>query len=136
MSDNQRTTGGQIGNTNAAKPFLFRDALHKALKRYENQDVKRGHALLHVCLKLVEKAVAGDNYCINMIGDRLDGKPAQAITGPSGEPITLVERVIVVQAIENQDPDPDNTIEMVPDHESMTYVRKLEEKQIVEEKPQ
>lgn len=136
MSDNQRTTGGQIGNTNAAKPFLFRDALHKALKRYENQDVKRGHALLHVCLKLVDKAVAGDNYCINMISDRLDGRPAQAITGPSGEPITLVERVIVMQAIEDPNSNPGNTIEMMPDHESTTYVRKLEEKQIVEGKTQ
>ena len=105
MSANQRMSGGQIGNTNAAKPFLFRDALHKALKRYENQDVKRGHALLHVCLKLVDKAVAGDNYAIKEIGDRLDGKPAQAITGPSGEPITLVERVIVMQAIEQPSSD-------------------------------
>ena len=30
--------------------------------------------------------------------DRLDGKPMQAISGPDGEPITVVQRVIVQQS--------------------------------------
>ena len=57
-------------------------------------------ALHHVAKSLIKKAIGGDIQAIKEIGDRLDGKPAQAIIGPLGEPITLVERVIVVQAIE------------------------------------
>ena len=128
------STGGQFGNNNAHKGTQFRDALRKALASYDIGTIKRKKALYHVAKSLITKAIDGDIPAINMIADRLDGKPVQAIIGPLGEPITLVERVIVVQAIEDQDPG--KVIEMVPDQESMTYVRNLEKTQNVEEKPQ
>lgn len=94
------TPGAQPGNRNAAKGSQFRDALYKALIRYKSKTIKRKKALHHIAEALIDKAIDGDMPAIKEIADRLDGKPAQAITGPQGEPITLVERVIVVQAIE------------------------------------
>ena len=94
------STGGQFGNNNAHKGTQFRDALRKALASYDIGTIKRKKALYHVAKSLITKAIDGDIPAINMIADRLDGKPVQAIIGPLREPITLVERVIVVQAIE------------------------------------
>ena len=94
------TPGAQPGNRNAAKGSQFRDALYMALIRYKSKTIKRKKALHHIAEALIDKAIDGDMPAIKEIADRLDGKPAQAITGPQGEPITLVERVIVVQAIE------------------------------------
>ena len=37
---------------------------------------------------------------IKEVADRMDGKPAQAITGLQGKPIALVERIIVVQGLD------------------------------------
>ena len=91
--------GAQLGNNNASKGTQFRDALRKALASYKTGTIKRKKALHHVAKSLINKAIDGDIAAIKEIGDRLDGKPAQAITGPQGEPISLVERVIVVQAI-------------------------------------
>ncbi len=88
----------QPGNQNAKKGSKWRNAIDKALKQYETWDVKRGQALHSVALKVVDSALNGDMTAIREIGDRLDGKPAQAITGPTGEPISLVQRVIIVQA--------------------------------------
>ena len=92
--------GAQFGNTNAANGSQFRDALHQALVRYKNNSIKKKTVLSHIAKLLIDKALKGEMPAIKEIADRLDGKPTQAITGPSGEPITLVERVIVVQAIE------------------------------------
>jgi len=92
--------GAQLGNNNASKGTQFRDALRNALASYKTGTIKRRKALHHVAKALIKKGIGGDIQAIKEIGDRLDGKPAQAIIGPLGEPITLVERVIVVQAIE------------------------------------
>ena len=45
--------------------------------------------------------------------DRLDGKAAQSITGIEGDPITLVQRVIVQQVTESGEVEP-LTIEQPP----------------------
>ena len=92
--------GAQFGNTNATKGSRFRDALHKELTNYANDTIKRKTALSHVVKSLIDKALDGDMPAIKEIADRTDGKPTQAITGPQGEAISLVERVIVVQAIQ------------------------------------
>jgi len=91
--------GAKVGNDNASKGTQFRDALRNALASYKTGTIKRKKALHHVAKSLIKKAIHGDIQAIKEIGDRLDGKPVQAIIGPEGEPITLVERVIVVQAI-------------------------------------
>ncbi len=60
------------------KEKSFANMLNIAIK--EAHDDKRDK-LRAVADKLVELAIAGDMQAIKEIGDRLDGKPAQAIEG-------------------------------------------------------
>ena len=84
-----------LGNQNAKKGKRWRDALWKALARYSSDDVKSGEALDKVAEKGVICALAGDKDAWNEIGNRLDGKPAQAIIGGEGDDPPLVIRGIV-----------------------------------------
>ena len=43
--------------------------------------------------KLIEAAKSGDMAAIREVGDRLDGKPAQAITGANGGPVAMTIEV-------------------------------------------
>ena len=89
----------------------FKDALRYALTNFENKNsktgklVKRGQALRHIANSLVWVAINGSERdriaAIKELGDRLDGKVVQAITGAEGEPIVLVQRVILEQ--DNED---------------------------------
>ena len=91
----------------------FKDALRRALLAYENPNGKRGkqvqqgEALRHIATRLIHLAINGTERdampAIKELIDRLDGKPVQAVTGIEGEPITVVQRVIVQQAIEASD---------------------------------
>jgi hypothetical protein len=75
---------GQSGNPGGRpKQKEFRDALNLALKRADGD--KR--FLNRVAESLVAKAVAGDVSAIREIADRIDGKPAQAVTGEDGGPL-------------------------------------------------
>ena len=88
--------GAPVGNTNNSKGKEWTDAIRYALANYENSDISRGKALKAIALKVVEKALEGDDGAIDEIANRLDGKPAQALTGPDGGPILhKVQRVIV-----------------------------------------
>lgn len=80
------------GNQNAAKGKEWTDALRYALKNYAADKIKRGMALKAIAKKVVEKALDGDRDSIQEIGNRLDGKPVQAIegTGENGEIIVGV----------------------------------------------
>ena len=92
----------------------FRDALRRALLAYENSNgrkgkqVKQGDALRHIATSLFHLAINGAERdrmpAIKELIDRLDGKPTQAIAGIEGEPITLVQRVIVHRVIEDDEP--------------------------------
>lgn len=89
-----------LGNQNAAKGKRWQDALVKALARFETEDgkIKAGQALDKVAEMVVLKALAGDKDSIAEIGNRLDGKPAQAIVGDDDQPLSVlhrIERVIV-----------------------------------------
>ena len=79
----------------------FKDALRHALIHYEDKNVKKGQALRHIANSLIHVAINGSERdrmaAIKELADRLDGKPAQAVTGIEGEPITVVKRVIVQQ---------------------------------------
>lgn len=87
------------GNQNAAKGKEWADALRLALKTYEDKDkkIKRGHALRKIADGVVKNALEGDKDSWQEIGNRLDGKPAQALVGPDGGPLMVerIERVIV-----------------------------------------
>lgn len=75
---------------------LWREALRKAvLKRVEKEQ-----NLDRIARAVVSKAVDGDLIAAKEIGDRLDGKPAQAVIGggeddPAIRVITEIRRSIV-----------------------------------------
>lgn len=91
----------QLGNTNGRKGKSYRDSLSKSLKMFEDKDlgVDRGRALRKITDMAVRAAITGDAQDRRDIADRLDGKPAQAITGPEGGPIAIVKHVIVHQQV-------------------------------------
>ena len=74
------------GNTNARKGKEWFDALRK-------QCVQR-KALDEIAKVLVDKAIAGEAWAIQEIGNRFDGKPAQAVelSGADGGPVETVSR--------------------------------------------
>ena len=89
------------GNQNAAKGKEWSEAIRYALKNYEKDKIKRGMALKAIAQKVVEKALDGDKDCWQEIGNRLDGKPAQAITGPDGGPVEIKKvEWVVKRAVE------------------------------------
>lgn len=83
--------GAPLGNDNAKRTKPWRDAIDRALAQ---DDGKRLRAIAET---LLTKAADGDMTAIRELGDRLDGRPAQAITGADGGPIQLekIQRVIV-----------------------------------------
>ena len=55
--------------------------------------VQEDYAKLHsVANALYEKAASGDIAAIKELGDRLDGKASQEITGDSDQPINIIVR--------------------------------------------
>lgn len=78
--------GAPVGNQNAAKGRRFQKAVERVLAR-KYGDVDKGYeALASVYVELAE---ARDSQMLRDMADRVDGKPAQAITGPDGEPLTV-----------------------------------------------
>ncbi len=75
--------GAPLGNTNGQKGKEWRLAIRRALA-HKHGDVQSG--LLAIAAKLVEAAENGDLAALKEIGDREDGKPAQAIVGDDTMP--------------------------------------------------
>jgi hypothetical protein len=73
--------GAPVGNQNAAKAKRWADALNKALVRFCTEDgkVKAGEALDKIAEAVVLQALAGGKDAWQEIGNRLDGKAAQAV---------------------------------------------------------
>ena len=104
--------GAPLGNRNSAKGRQWYDALQWALKRYESSSIKRNQALRAIAKGVVERAINGDKDCWQEIGNRLDGKPTQAIEAGDGDVIMLIRRVVA-------DPDyieGETVNEALPDH--------------------
>jgi hypothetical protein len=71
--------GAPIGNQNAAKSKIWNAAIHRALERRSASradGIKEIDALAEKLLELVAK---GDLLALKEFGDRIDGKPAQAV---------------------------------------------------------
>lgn len=87
--------GAPIGNQNAAKAKIWHGAIMRALRKRSRSDALE--ALDELAEKLLEKVAEGDLPALKEFGDRLDGKPAQAITGPGDGPveISVIKRLIV-----------------------------------------
>lgn len=83
--------GAPIGNQNAAKGKMFEGALKRALARNDG-------SLNRIADKLVTEAENGEQWAVQMIADRLDGKAKQQIeaAGEGGGPLLVeIRRVIV-----------------------------------------
>ena len=65
------------GNKNAANAKIWRAAVLRALDK--KSAVGRKKAIDDLATALVEKGLAGDVSALKEIGDRVEGKPAQAI---------------------------------------------------------
>jgi len=78
--------GAQPGNDNATKNKLWSDTLRRALLA---DDAKKLRSLAD---RLIARAEEGDTSALKEIGDRLDGKPAQAITGADGDALRVIIR--------------------------------------------
>lgn len=69
----------------------WRDAIRVAVNR-PHDDPKRGKKLAALADALVTAGMAGDVPALKEIGDRLDGKVTQPVSGEDGGPITVVIR--------------------------------------------
>lgn len=70
--------GAPVGNQNAAKAKVWHAAILRALDKRGAGD--RVQALDELAGKLLDLVATGDLAALKEFGDRLDGKPAQAVT--------------------------------------------------------
>lgn len=71
------TSGGQPGNKNAVAARPWRDAINRALAKRDERE--QGRALANLAEKLLAAAEVSDVGALKELGDRLDGKVAQAV---------------------------------------------------------
>ena len=94
--------GGQPGNQNATKGRPWALAIERALSK--RSAIGRKEALDELAESLLAKCDQGDMAALKELGDRLDGRPGQAIVlggDPDAPIVTRVERAIVDPAAGN-----------------------------------
>ena len=87
-----------VGNQNARKARDWADALRWQLEHYEGEGIAKGQALRAIAKSVIENALAGNKDAWQEVGNRLDGKATQPISGDDTEPpiqISQVKRLIV-----------------------------------------
>ena len=86
--------GAPIGNQNAAKAKRWAAAIDRALDRRAQRKGLRDaqEALDQLAEQFLDAVEKGDISAFKELGDRLEGKPAQAITGDGGGPVEAVFR--------------------------------------------
>jgi len=84
---------GTSGNPGGRpKELIWRDAIHRAVKRVaEDGDQKQ---LDRLADQLVAAGLEGDISALREIGDRLDGKPSQALAVDGEIPLAIPNIVI------------------------------------------
>lgn len=87
--------GGQPGNQNATKNKVWIAALNRAIAQDD------GVRLRAAAEKLIDLAVAGDVQALKELGDRLDGKVAQAMT-VMGDPDNPLQSKVEVTIVDHQ----------------------------------
>lgn len=85
--------GAPVGNTNAARAKMWADAIRYVLAEAEREETPKLR-LRDLARTLVDKASDGDMAALKELGDRLDGKPAQAITGADGGAVEVKNLVV------------------------------------------
>ena len=79
--------GAPLGNKNSSRTNRLWGKTVKKLA------IQEDHKRLHkVAEALFKKAEEGDIACIREMGDRIDGRAEQTISGDSDAPITIVVR--------------------------------------------
>lgn len=81
--------GAPVGNQNAAKGRIWKDAIMRALEARGAGD--RVAALNALAEKLLAKCAEGDLGALKELGDRIDGKSVQPVAGAEGEPPVKLE---------------------------------------------
>jgi hypothetical protein len=86
--------GGQEGNDNAQRRGQWARALQRAIAQDD------GLRLRNAVDKLLHAAAAGEDWAIKELGDRLDGKPGQAVIvqGDSEQPLQTIVTMRYVDA--------------------------------------
>lgn len=86
--------GGQPGNHNATKNKPWIRAIERALAK--RSKVAQVEALDDLAEKLLANCEKGDMAALRELGDRLDGKPNQSISGPDGDgvPVSIKVRYV------------------------------------------
>ena len=71
---------------------IWSDAIRKAVNelRENGDDPKKVKALGLLANKLVSKALEGEMAALKEIGDRLEGRPSQSVTGEGGGPVQII----------------------------------------------
>jgi hypothetical protein len=82
--------GAPLGNTNAAKGKIWSAAIARALEHRSRKDQK--DALDALAEVLLSKCDEGDLTALKELGDRLEGKPAQAITNDESGAFQVLAR--------------------------------------------
>lgn len=78
--------GAPLGNRNGAKENrLWGETIRRAVTQHN------GKKLRDLADQLIKKAEEGDIQALRELGDRIDGKPAQAIVGPDNGPLQVME---------------------------------------------
>lgn len=83
--------GAPVGNQNAVRAKRWQQAIMRALARASNKDVDTG--LDSAADKLVALALEGDKWAIDHLADRIEGKPAQTISGDPDAPLEVIQRI-------------------------------------------
>lgn len=85
---------GQSGNPGGRpKERPWRDAIQRAIARAAAEGSNK-QLLDEIADKVTQMALEGDIHAMREIGDRLEGKPAQAITGEDGGPVEFVSQIM------------------------------------------
>lgn len=84
--------GAPVGNQNAAKAKIVSDAIRKALASEDWKRLRLGSE------KVAEAYAAGEPWAVQFVADRMDGKPAQAVTvagDEDGSPVKTITEIVI-----------------------------------------
>lgn len=95
--------GAPIGNRNAAKAKVWTAAIERAL---EKRGRERGAALDELAEKLLSLCENGDLQALKELGDRLEGKPTQAVSMQDVDGASLITEIKWTFGRKSDDPQP------------------------------
>lgn len=96
--DFETMAGAPLGNRNAAKTKEWQSAIYRAIDKRGLGDRKA--ALDELASKLLDLVATGDLPALKEFGDRLDGKPAQAIIGGDEDDPAIKFEGIFIKAVD------------------------------------